>query len=262
MPPTPQILHITDLLDTAISRFLSARKSIPPLGKYESEVEAMLLFNMAIRGIEAICTLARTDLVLIVSANVLARTIFEIALKAAWMVQPEDPFACEVRYLAHLAEEERLLRAISERVIQFGGDPVVFTEQLTPIREFRVRVAAALPPGFTELPGNPSVEEMLKALNQGQTYAIYRLLAQFVHGGHSATWTYRKGLGTLRQTGEFVTSGSWYIPLWTAWKSLQVFGGLLLRCLKAAQPVFLTPEEVGLLDLSFGQLTECDRPAN
>jgi hypothetical protein len=94
------------------------------VGKFESDVEALLLFNLVIRDIEAILTLARTDLVLLPSANVLARAVFEIALKAAWIVQPDDPFDREVRWLAHLAEEERLHKALSESVASPAAIPM------------------------------------------------------------------------------------------------------------------------------------------
>jgi hypothetical protein len=120
MPPTPEILHIADSVERAIGQFLGARETIPPLGKFESDVEALLLFTLVIRDIEAILTLARTDLVLLPSACVLARAVFEIAVKAAWMVHPDDPFDREVRWLAHLAEEERLYKAVSESAVKFG----------------------------------------------------------------------------------------------------------------------------------------------
>src|ERR1035437_2191846 len=121
IPPTPEILYIADSVERAIGQFLGVSKTIPPLGKFESDVEALLLFNLVIRDTEAILTLARTDLVLLPSANVLARAVFEIALKAAWIVQPDDPFDREVRWLAHLAEEERMLKAIGESAARHGG---------------------------------------------------------------------------------------------------------------------------------------------
>lgn len=41
-----------------------------------------------IRNIESILALASADLVLLPSAQVLARATFEIGLKAAWMIEP------------------------------------------------------------------------------------------------------------------------------------------------------------------------------
>jgi hypothetical protein len=193
MPPTPEILHIADLIDRAIGQFLGANKTVPPLGKFESDVEALLLSNLVIRDIEAILALARTDLVLLPSANVLARAAFEIALKAAWMVQPDDPFDREVRWLAHLAEEERLLKAVSDSAAKSGGKPAVFKQRHAQIRNFRTGVARALPAAYSELPGNPGVEGMLANLGQKQLYSL-SLLSK-TGFDFSAFWTGESSTG-------------------------------------------------------------------
>jgi hypothetical protein len=254
MHPTPEILHIADSIDRAIGQFLGASKTIPPLGKFESDVESLLLFNLVVRDIEAILALARTDLVLLPSAYVLARAVFEIALKAAWIVQPDDPFDREVRWLAHLAEEERLHKAVSESVAKSGGNPVMFKQLHAEIRNFRTGVARALPAGYSELPGNPGVEGMLENLAQKQMYFLYRILAQYVHGGHASTGLYRRGLGTLKQGGEFISPKEWHTALHTAWKNLQIFGESILRSLKSTAPEFLTTEEILDLDHNLNQL--------
>jgi len=253
-PPTPEILRIADSVERAIGRFLGACDTIPPLGRYESDWEAVLLFNLVIRDIEAILTLARTDLVLLPAADVLARAVFEIALKAAWMIQPDDPFDREVRWLAHLAEEERLHKVVSESVTKFGGDPAMFKQRHAEIKEFRTGVARVLPAGYSELPGNPGVEQMLESLGQKQTYSLYRLLAQYVHGGHASTRLYRRGYGSLKQGGEFISPADWQAPLHMAWKNLQVFGGSILLSLKSRTPEFLTEEEILRLDRELDQL--------
>jgi len=254
IPPTLEILRIADSIERAISRFLEARETISPPGKYESDWEAILLFNLVIRDTEAILTLARTDLVLLSAANVIARSVFEIALKAAWIVQPDDPFDREVRWLAHLAEEERMLKAISESAAKRGGDPASFEQKHRQIRDFRMGVARALPTGYSELPGNPSVEQMLENLGQKQTYALYRVLAQHVHGGHASTWLYRRNLGTLKQLGEFISPVDWQAPLHMAWYNLQVFGESILRSLKSEVPEFVTVEENLNFDRELDQL--------
>jgi hypothetical protein len=243
MPPTPLIFHLADSVENAVGRFLEALRTIAALGKYESDYEAVLLFNLVIQDIEAILTLARTDLVTLPAANVLARSVFEIALKAAWIVQPDDPFEREVRWLAHLGEEERLLKAASESATRNGGNPAIFQQKGALIRDFRTGVARALPAGYSQLRGNPSVEKMLQDFGQEQTYTLYRLLAQYVHGGHSATWLYRKNLGNLKELGLFISPAGWQAPFDMAWKNLLVFGQSVLRSLKSETPEFLTDRE-------------------
>ena len=79
-----------------------------------------------------------------------------------------------------------MLKAIGEGAAKRGGDPASFEEQHRQIRDFRMGVARALPTGYSELPGNPGVDQMLENLGQKQTYTLYRVLAQYVHGGHAS----------------------------------------------------------------------------
>jgi hypothetical protein len=260
MPPTANLLQFADLIDHVVDRFLSAVKTVPPLGKFESEVEALKLFILTIRNIESIVKLARIDLVLLPSANVLARAAFEIAVKAAWMVQPDDPFKREIRWLAHLKEEERMLERLAVKAAKFGGDPTHFKKQCAILQDFREGVARALPPGYCELPGNPSVEGMLESLDQKQIYSFYVLLSSYVHGAHAATWLYQKGLGTFKQGGEFISPGNWHMPLLAAWRNLQIFGKYLLLHLNAERSEFLTVGETLNVDQALHRLRQVDSP--
>jgi len=123
-------------MDGAIQAFLTRRKSLPPLGRWEADIEANNLFNLAIRHIESIVELARRDLVLLPSANVLARAVFETSVKAAWMVQPDDPFQRELRWLAHLQEEVRMHDRLVSRGVRFGS------VDLHPIKSEGIRFAS------------------------------------------------------------------------------------------------------------------------
>ena len=128
--PTTAILKIADLLDDAIHGFLRTTDLEPAhLGKYESEVETRHLLFLMVRNIEALLTLARTDLVLLPPACVLARAAFEIGLKAAWMVQPEDAYARELRWLVHLKEEERALEESGRKIRLAGGNGDAFYDK-------------------------------------------------------------------------------------------------------------------------------------
>lgn len=254
MLPTPEILRVADLIDQAIAQFLIASKSIPPLGKFESEVETMNLFILAIRDIESVLLLARTDLVLLPGAYVLSRAVFEIAVKAAWMIQPDDPFNREVRWLAHIREEERLREAIVKAAEKNGGNTAVLETHYRELRDFRMAVSQALPQAYSELSGNPGVEAMLETVNQKRMYSLYRLLAQYVHGGHASTGLYRKGLGTGKMGGEFIHAREWHLPLNTVWKNLRIFGEYLLEHLRAGTAEFLTQIEIDLIDRGLDQI--------
>jgi hypothetical protein len=102
LPTTPEVGLVCDDLEQGIGRFLNSRSTLPPLGRYESQVEALNLFYLALRDIEGVVALAGTDLVLIPPALASARAGFETSVKSMWMVDADDPFECESRWLAHL----------------------------------------------------------------------------------------------------------------------------------------------------------------
>jgi uncharacterized protein DUF5677 len=258
--PTPAILKISGLIDGVVGHFLKARETIPPLGRWEAEFEAINLFNLVIRDIESIVELAKIDLVLLPGANVLARAAFEISVRAAWMVQPDDLFQRELRWLAHLQEEVRMHERLVTKIAKFGGDPQIYKEQGARLRKFQEDVASALPAGYPRLPGNPSVEDMLESVGQRQVYPVYVLLAGYVHGTHASTWLFRKHLGTFKEDGEFISTENWRLPLWTSWKCLQVLGQYVLGRLKAGTPDFLSQEDCVEVDQAFDHLHQSSSP--
>ena len=109
MQPTKPIIEAAEFLESAVGRFLQARTTFPKLGKYESDLEALNLFYLVVRHVEAICTLANRDLVLLPSALAIGRAAFESTSKILWMLHPEHAFERETRWLAHLADEEKYL---------------------------------------------------------------------------------------------------------------------------------------------------------
>jgi len=250
-------------MDGAIQAFLTRRKSLPPLGRWEADIEANNLFNLAIRHIESIVELARRDLVLLPSANVLARAVFETSVKAAWMVQPDDPFQRELRWLAHLQEEVRMHDRLVSRGLRFGSvDLHPIKERGDQIREFQKHVVSKLPTGYSELKGNPSVEEMLESVGQAQVYPCYIQLAAYVHGTHSATWLYRRNLGNQKELGDYIEPEKWFLPLWTSWKCIQVLGQFFFDRLDSEPAPFIDSEKCETIDKSlFDLLVAPPQPA-
>lgn len=253
--PTPEILKATDLIDQGLAHFIEARFTVPQMGKWEAEVEAMLLLNMVIRYIEAILELSRIDLVLLPGANVLARAVFEVAIKSAWMVQPSDPYDREVRWVAHVKDDARLNEQVTTRVTKSGGDPRMFQERGATLRDFANKVAAKLPAGYSELPGNPSVESMLEDIGTKHMYPIYSILSAYIHGGHASTGHYRKHLGRFKEFGEFTSPAEWYLPLWSSWSTVHFLGQYVLEHLGASKAQFVSSEEAAAINLALSTLS-------
>lgn len=97
LPPSNSILRVCDALDGAIKRFLQEKARLVVTGYYEAEVEALLIFNLGIRHVEGVITLARSDLVLLPATYHLARAAFECCVRAAWLINEENPMKCEAR---------------------------------------------------------------------------------------------------------------------------------------------------------------------
>ncbi len=219
-PPSRFLLSACDEMDSVVQIFIDQRKKLSPT-PYEADAEALLLFNLVIRHVEGVVALARSDEVLVAPALVAARAAFETSVKAAWLVDDADPFTREARWLIHLKEEERVHERIAARLTE-DSDREKRTTRAATLRAFRLKVASRMPPHVATLTGNPSLEEMIKAIGGSHFYGLYIYLSQYVHGGHLASWLYRRNLGSLKEFGEFVTSGHWQIALRLCLLSLDV----------------------------------------
>ncbi len=217
LPITASIKSVCELLDRVVGDFIATRRETLPSPKYEAEIEASNLFNLAIRNLEGVVALARRDLILLPPALVAARACFEAAVKAAWLVNADDPFDREARWLVHLASEERYLNRISriaDRSQRLKWDVANLRTKEKSIRNFRLAVEAKLPPHIRRLERSPPFDAMLAELGSEALYLFYVKLSQTAHGEHAATWLYRAGgLGTENRSGEFITPGDWLIPL-------------------------------------------------
>src|SRR5215217_3638447 len=104
--PTPAILAAADALEESLRRFLAAQDMLPPPGEWEALDEAYLMLALAIRNSQGVITLARQDLLLLPGAMVMARVAFETGVTVRWMLDPDDPFDRELRWLRTLKTRE------------------------------------------------------------------------------------------------------------------------------------------------------------
>ena len=259
LPTTAAVEDLCKELDAAVGLFLNARSTLPPLGTYEADIEALNLFYLAIRDIEGVIALARADLVLLPAAFAVSRAAFEIAVRAAWLVDSDDPYGREVRWLAHLRSEERYSQRVADRLEAIGSDAQALRLRAESLRSFRQQVVRALPPGYGELPGNTSMNDMLRALGGNRLYSLYIHMSQFVHGEHAATWLYRAGgLGTKKELGEFIRPRDWSSPLQLSWLSLLHPGQILLDRLGGAAEMFATNDLQARLNAAIERVASAD----
>lgn len=226
-PPSAGLQQAATELYAAIGAALkSARDVSERNGQYESHVEAWLLLRLVIRNCEAICVLARRDMVLFPAAVVAARAAFEQALRSRWLLQPSALAEREARCLCHLKSEEMHIARVSE---WFPGTSDLGTERLLKIREFREGIARRLPAGTVIPKAVPNIRDMLAEIGESAVYPAYAHMSQFAHGTHLATWLNRRNLGTLRQQGEFVGESEWRVAMAVASLALRLAVASVLR---------------------------------
>jgi Family of unknown function (DUF5677) len=157
----------------------------------------------------------RTDLVMLPPAEAAARAAFESSVRAAWLVQPRDPFEREGRWLAHLKDEEDYLHRQIKQVEPLGTETSPWKHRLSVVTQFREEISALLSARGYKAPFQvPNFRDMLRSLGAERTYLLYSTFSQTSHGTHSSTWLYRShGLGTQKIEGEFVPPDRWNLPL-------------------------------------------------
>lgn len=258
LPITAPVARVCELLDDLVARFIATcRDTLPPLGKYEAEIESLNLFKIAIRNTEGVLALARRDLALLPPALAAARSCFETAVKAAWLVNADDPFDREARWLIHLASEERYLARVADRLEKIGNDVTALRNRESIIRNFRLAVDAKLPKNIARLKGTPDFEKMLEALGGENLYSFYLLLSQSTHAEHATTWNYRTGgLGTEKHIGEFVQPTNWFIPLRVCFLSFTQPSLIFLARLGGKPGEYLSEETRQMIESNIERLAE------
>ena len=237
LPPSDKVLLACDGLASAIHSFLEFRA--PHVSRYyESHDEANKIFNLSVRHVEAVTILARNDLALLPAAYATARAAFETAIKAAWMVNANDPFEREARWLVHLEEEERMCKRIAKEAVT-GTSAEDWETRGDAIKNFRNQVSESMPKHIQLLKANPNVKEMSQSIGCEKVYWLYITSSQFVHGGHYAAGTYRKNLGVDKVDGEFINEFDWFFPLQICWLSLFHAGGVFISRISGSKQPFI-----------------------
>jgi hypothetical protein len=213
--PSKEILKVTATLTECVRHFLSARKHIPvSMLQYESSHDALNLAYVAIRHIEAIVNLARSDVSLAHPSMSLARAALEVSIRALWLVDDNKVFVREQRWIALAKEEIRSRRRADSYLEAAKGEPQ-FSGAAELLEGFIKQVEPLIPPDCPPVAKIPNAADMFQALKINN-YAIYVMFSQVVHGTLWATSEYRGGVGTARKLRDRVDESSWYIPLASA----------------------------------------------
>ena len=213
--PSPSLLRAADLLYDGAGHLLAARKHLDTKYEpYESSHDALNLLYHAIRHVEAVVELARKDLVMASAAITTSRAAWESSLRALWLVDCDNPFEREGRWLGFMAEEVQS-RTRAAKHLSSGGHTALAAENLQIAQQLESHlkdVARVMPAGLSQQP-LPKFDALLTKTNTSISYAIYILGSQCTHGTFWALSRFRQGLGTKRQFNEIKDNASWILPL-------------------------------------------------
>ncbi len=254
IPPTAAIRAAADALDGVIMRFSAGCSTIPSMGAWEAIDEAHVMLALVIRNIEAVTMLARHDLVLLPGAMVMARAAFETGITVRWMLQPEDPYEREMRWLRMCAKREAFYSDTATFLSSIGRDNTFFAGMADTLHRFHGAVAAALPSKYRKAfqPKKvPNVRQMLQALDQEERYVHYAFASQYAHGTQAATELYRRHLGVAKEFSEFVTPTDWQHCLFLCWFSLSFAGQQFLVRAGGNPEAFAPADLVTMINQTF-----------
>lgn len=211
--PGRELRRLAVRIEAGCGQFLKARGNHAVSTKWEALRHAWSLSNLTLRHTEATVLMARTDVVLQPSAWTTARAAVEATGRCLWLLEPEDEWEREARWLALVEEGARL--GERREMAAWGG----IAAQSVSMRSFGEAVAAKLPPG-TSVPRTPTVKQMLES--HGDAFLrFYALASQYAHGAELATRQWRLNLGIHATYGDFADTEGWALPLQNAWQSFR-----------------------------------------
>lgn len=242
--PSRELRRLATRIDFGLGRYLLARGHEAVGSRWESLRHAWTLSNLTLRQAESVCVLAKTDEVLLPAGWVTARAALETAARLVWLLEPEDEWGREARWLALLQEGARLDARNEVLTLRGRNTPT------TTLKDFADLVTAKLPDGV-KVPGIPPITSMLETQQGVGLVGLYAVASQFTHGAELASRQWRTNLGVDAGYGEVVSSLDWVIPLSAAFQAFRVTTTTLMRAVD--KPL---PQDVALVEQQINKARE------
>ena len=255
-PPTKEILALCNDADFLIERYLACLDTIKgSIRRFEAETEIYTILKLILRHLEAVCELARNDLVLLPSAIVLSRAAFEASVRGRWMLRPIDPYEREVRWVMHLRSATEHFTKLERNKYTPKELATAYGNQRESFEEFDAAISKLLTErGYTLPKQAPNLWEMLKDIEDPHLYQFYIVLSAYTHTNFEAGTLYRKNLGTSKKLGEFITAQQWHLPLEVAWSSFFLLARDFLYWVEADMEIFSPDKHLQAFALHLSQL--------
>lgn len=254
--PSRELKRLASRIESGCGYYLKARAaSTAQNTQWEALRYAWTLSNLALRHTEATVVLARTDSVLQPAAWCTARAAAEATMWFFWLVEPEDVWEREARWLALLNTGISLGERPAMKESQY------FAGRAAKIKEFRDAVEARLPAGVT-VPGLPKISNLFT--DRGDRFVrFYAIASQYTHATEFATVQWRKDLGTSATYGEFPEDALWGPPLSGAWSSFRATATWFINEHGGPPPtdLHLIDEKIAEAERAFVKATDSARGA-
>jgi hypothetical protein len=199
-------------LDDVTAAFNSGRAALSSAPtRYEADFAAFRLMQLVwlhVNSISHISTIPCTGSHL-ASAWVLARSAFETAVTALWLVIEDDWKEREARWLGWVASEEEYLRKLATEFESINpASAASYIAKAHRLKDRREAITRLLPKDSRYK--RPSMPQLLKEVGaEGRFYIPYRVTSQVVHGSAGADeWAVRHE-GNMIFLGNAVALPSW-----------------------------------------------------
>src|SRR5438132_340333 len=150
-----------------------------------ADLAAFKLMEVILRHVNAVSAIAGLSKPgsHLMSAWVLLRSAFEVALTACWLAKDPDWKEREARWLGWMAGEEDYQRKLAGDLRVIAGDAAgKFEDYARQLEDRRLRIMRLLPKDAREK--RPSIPRMLQELAIDKKYYVaYRIGSQLTHGG-------------------------------------------------------------------------------
>lgn len=156
---------------------------------------------------------------LLLPAAAAARSSYEAAIKAAWLLKPSEPLERERRAAGYLAEEERFFRKISTD-FQTRGAATAAARTLAVADGLAVTLASVKHQLSQQLANPapvalPSVDVILDEQGTRRQYFLWRHISQLVHSAPTAMQFLKRSAadGAMVTYGFFAKPEDWTVTL-------------------------------------------------
>ena len=248
--PTEKITEITKSFQEIISQFediIDADSQSTKFKSYDSDVAIVGYIKLLIKNIEGVLCLANTNSLLLPTALIISRSIFELSVKLLWLMKPDSYTERENRLITILDKDITEKNAYINELIklevnQSDIDTIKNDKQVA--ENIRDQVKNRLSNKYIQVK-RASFLDLLTELELKKLYPLYKLLCSSVHAQHSS-------ISTL----SYFEDKDWHTPLQLCWANFADCISRFSQIFNYESNSFLSESTTNKFNLLFKELKE------